>query len=45
MKVECYFNEVKLRGIDHRNYIRVKEVQSLFEYNNSPINKITRTLF
>lgn len=36
---------MKRRNIDHRNYIRIKEIESLFCESDNPINVITRILF
>lgn len=30
MGIDDYFEQVKAKNIDHRNYIRVKEVQCVF---------------
>lgn len=34
-KTDDYFNKIKEKNIDHRNYIRVKQMEWLVDENNN----------
>jgi hypothetical protein len=45
IKPETFFMEMKKKGVDHRNYIRIKEVDWLMQTSQNPVKKIARILF